>query len=321
MAIVYRHIRVDKSEPFYIGISKHNVNRPYVPHPRNKIWSNIVSKTDYEVDILFDDIDWEAAKEKEIEFIKLYGRIDLGNGTLANHTLGGDTGLYSVYLEDVIGKKYNYWTVIGKGEGIHRGLSVRVKCDCGTIKNVMWSSINKGSSKSCGCLRISSIIESNTIHGNCKSPLFHTWNNMVKNCYDERTSKYYLYGGLGITVCEKWRNDFKEFEKWAISKGWVKGNIVTRINKTLPYNEENSTVVNNLSDAFNNRTTNKLIKYKDETLTMKQICDKYDCVYTLMSSRLRNGWTIDEAIETPTMVSMRNKLAKNKTIYNGYPSF
>jgi hypothetical protein len=33
---------------------------------------------------------WEQACEKEIEFIKLYGRIDLGTGCLANLTDGGD---------------------------------------------------------------------------------------------------------------------------------------------------------------------------------------------------------------------------------------
>ena len=50
----------------------------------------IVAKSEYEIEILFDDITYEEAKLKEIEFIKLYGRIDLNNGTLANLTDGGD---------------------------------------------------------------------------------------------------------------------------------------------------------------------------------------------------------------------------------------
>lgn len=46
--------------------------------------------TKYEIEILMDGITFDEAKLKEIEFIKLYGRIDLGNGTLANLTDGGD---------------------------------------------------------------------------------------------------------------------------------------------------------------------------------------------------------------------------------------
>lgn len=37
----------------------------------------------------------EQLKEKEIEFIKLYGRINQGNGTLANLTDGGQRNLGS----------------------------------------------------------------------------------------------------------------------------------------------------------------------------------------------------------------------------------
>jgi hypothetical protein len=88
MAILYRHIRLDKNEPFYIGIGKHKT-RPY-SKKRNTIWNSIVSKTEYEIEVLFDDLTWEQACEKEIEFIKLYGRIDLGTGCLANLTDGGD---------------------------------------------------------------------------------------------------------------------------------------------------------------------------------------------------------------------------------------
>jgi hypothetical protein len=91
MAYVYRHIRLDKNEPFYIGISNDmSQRRSREKTRRSKLWNRIVDKTDFDVEILFDDIPYHEAKSKEIEFIKLYGRIDLGNGTLANLTNGGD---------------------------------------------------------------------------------------------------------------------------------------------------------------------------------------------------------------------------------------
>jgi hypothetical protein len=98
---LYRHIRLDKNKPFYIGIGTKQ-NRPH-PHMKSEyrrafetnrkesyIWNNITSKTQYEVEILFESDDYEFIKEKEKEFIKLYGRIDLKTGTLANMTDGGD---------------------------------------------------------------------------------------------------------------------------------------------------------------------------------------------------------------------------------------
>lgn len=88
--IVYRHIRLDKNVPFYIGIGTRK-SRAYDKW-RNKIWKSIVAKTPYEVEILFEGLTRNQAENKEREFIKLYGRIDLGTGTLANLTNGGDSG-------------------------------------------------------------------------------------------------------------------------------------------------------------------------------------------------------------------------------------
>jgi hypothetical protein len=93
MAYVYRHIRLDKNEPFYIGIGSDNTyqraNSNYKKH-RNKIWNDIANKSEYEVEIIVDDLTWEQACEKEKEFILLYGRKDLNTGTLCNLTNGGE---------------------------------------------------------------------------------------------------------------------------------------------------------------------------------------------------------------------------------------
>jgi hypothetical protein len=87
--IVYRHIRLDKNEPFYIGIGN-DEDRAYRKDGRNPLWSNIVEKTEYKVQILFEGLTREEACEKEIELISLYGRINKGDGILANITFGGD---------------------------------------------------------------------------------------------------------------------------------------------------------------------------------------------------------------------------------------
>lgn len=98
MAYVYRHIRKDLNVPFYIGIAK-DIKRAYSKTHRNIHWNNIISKTDYEIEILFDEIEYEYAKEKEIEFISLYKR-KIDGGTLCNITLGGDGVLGIKHTEE-----------------------------------------------------------------------------------------------------------------------------------------------------------------------------------------------------------------------------
>jgi hypothetical protein len=93
MAYLYRHIRLDKNVPFYIGIGKSDsdFNRAYSHKNRNVYWNNIVNCTDYRVEIMLDDITWQQACEKEIEFIDLYKK-NTQNGSLCNIADGGGGG-------------------------------------------------------------------------------------------------------------------------------------------------------------------------------------------------------------------------------------
>lgn len=99
---LYRHIRLDTNQPFYVGIgtvyekdfTKDNMQgayeRAYHKHSRNRFWKFIVEKSEYEVEIMLESDDYEFIKQKEIEFIALYGRRDLKTGILCNLTDGGD---------------------------------------------------------------------------------------------------------------------------------------------------------------------------------------------------------------------------------------
>ncbi len=96
---LYRHIRLDKQEPFYIGIGKvrskysntleSKYERAY-SKKRSLFWKRIITKTDYKVEILLESNSEYFIKNKEIEFIRIYGRKDLNLGTLCNLTDGGD---------------------------------------------------------------------------------------------------------------------------------------------------------------------------------------------------------------------------------------
>lgn len=118
---LYRHIRLDKNEPFYIGIGtkqKRNHNSFKSEYRRafdinrktSSVWNNIVSKTGYEVEILLESDDYEFVKQKEIEFIILYGRINKKTGCLSNMTDGGD-GLINYIRSKEWSKKHSEYMI------------------------------------------------------------------------------------------------------------------------------------------------------------------------------------------------------------------
>ncbi len=88
MYLLYLHRRKTDDIVFYVGIG--NSKRPYIKNTRSSFWKNEVQKHNYTIEILTDNLNWENAQESEIRLIKLYGRRDLGLGTLVNLTDGGD---------------------------------------------------------------------------------------------------------------------------------------------------------------------------------------------------------------------------------------
>ncbi len=97
---VYRHVRLDTGEVFYVGIGVKNlkgkkaetVYKRAFSHKkgsRSNFWFKVAKKSKYEVEILFECISLEEACKKEAEFIRLYGRKDLKTGTLVNLCEGG----------------------------------------------------------------------------------------------------------------------------------------------------------------------------------------------------------------------------------------
>ena len=105
MAVLYIHKRIADQSVFYVGIGK-SQKRAYSTKVRNQHWHAVANKG-YEVEILFENLTWEEAKQKEVELIQQYGRHDLGLGSLVNMTDGGD-GL-GIVSKDVRSKMSASW--------------------------------------------------------------------------------------------------------------------------------------------------------------------------------------------------------------------
>jgi hypothetical protein len=109
MAYVYKHIRKDTNEVFYIGIgSDDNYYRANIFKGRNEIWAHIFNKTEIDVEIIIDNVSWGDACEIEKKLINEHGRINNKTGQLANMTDGGEGTFGKILSEET---KY----LLGKG--------------------------------------------------------------------------------------------------------------------------------------------------------------------------------------------------------------
>jgi len=102
-------------------------------------------------------------------------------------------------------------------------------------------------------------------HGLKHHKLYGIWLAIKKRCYCENFAQYQNYGGRGIKVCRKWRNNPKIFYNWAITHGWKEGLTIDRINNDLGYRPSNCRFVTRIINNKNKGT------YKNNTSGYKGV--------------------------------------------------
>lgn len=119
---------------------------------------------------------------------------------------------------------------------------------------------------------------------------------MKKRCYLKTSNNYKHYGKRGITICEKWLNP-DNFYKWSISNGYKDTLTIDRIDVNGNYEPSNCRWADQKTQQ-NNKRNNKLITYNNITKTMSEWAKYFNIDYTLLKSRLLNGWSFEKAIST-----------------------
>ncbi len=108
-------------------------------------------------------------------------------------------------------------------------------CRCGTVVFASTSSLERSSTKSCGCYTKERL----RTHGKSKTSLYVTWNHVRRRCYLSSDKSYARYGGRGIVMCAEWLENFENFESWALQNGHIKGLQLDRIDVDKGYSPTN----------------------------------------------------------------------------------
>jgi len=135
------------------------------------------------------------------------------------------------------GKTYGRLTIIREVEPhiTKKGLSkrqVECRCSCGKIVvRLLVLTVNRDIEHSCGC--------SNWTHKLSHTPIHWLWLNIKKRCYNEKSTRFYDYGGRGIRMCDEWKNSFDCFYSWAIENGYKEGLQIDRKENDGNYGPDN----------------------------------------------------------------------------------
>lgn len=93
-------------------------------------------------------------------------------------------------------------------------------------------------------------------------PLRQTYDNMLRRCRNPNDPDYQHYGGRGITVCERWRDDFWNFVEDMGER--PDGRTLDRIDNDGHYNPANCRWSTHKEQVHNRRTIGSLQARVDE---------------------------------------------------------
>ena len=186
---------------------------------------------------------------------------------------------------------------------------IQCRCDCGTVSEVLARDLTRGASGSCGCYsrEVTSRIKTThggtcgSSHGVKRKPIYSRWKAMRSRCNTHSHTSYAQYGGRGIGICPEW-DSFESFRAWAIPSGFKEDLELDRIDNNADYSPGNCRWVTSKQNKNNKKQSLYLTAF-GETKTLLDWTQDRRCaaVYMTVHSRLRNGWSAEKAISTPSI--------------------
>lgn len=176
------------------------------------------------------------------------------------------------------------------------------RCDCGKSSIVLGKLLRTGHTLSCGCIRYERLKKSITKHGYSFTKTYNVWCAMTARCTNKNCHAYHSYGGRGIFVCDRWKNNFQNF---LLDMGHKpKGHTIDRINVNGNYEPTNCRWATPLEQA-NNRRGNIMLTYDGITQTISDWARQLNLSRNMLWTRYSKGQTVKEILEVPRHVPIK----------------
>jgi hypothetical protein len=212
---------------------------------------------------------------------------------------GKDGTLYRV----AVGQRFGRLLVLAHGS---RPKYFICQCDCKNTREIRRDHLANGT-KSCGCLQREAAMAAHRTHGDSgktESSEYRSWRAAVNRCHNPNHCFFPNYGGRGITVCEEWRHDYSAF-LGHVGRKPTPVHSLDRIDSNRGYEPGNVRWATKEIQARNTRA-NRFIEFRGERLTIKDWGRRLGARDGgLITTRLRLGWTVEEALTKPIRTQTR----------------
>jgi hypothetical protein len=196
------------------------------------------------------------------------------------------------------GMKFGRLTVVSAGgKGCNKSVCL---CICGQKKAYYNGNLTSGRTQSCGCLWLEVIKNQKRAikHNMSNSQEYKIYSGMKMRCSNKKHKEYKRYGGRGIKVCERWETSFENF--FTDMGERPKGMSLDRIDVNGNYCKENCRWATSY-EQNNNKRNNVRITFNGKTMTAGQWSNELGFKKSVLTERIKRGWSIERAISEPLM--------------------
>lgn len=129
-------------------------------------------------------------------------------------------------------------------------------------------------------------------HGMSGTPTMLSWEGMIQRCCNPKATKYDIYGGRGILVCDRWRIFINFFEDMGVRP---EGTTLDRIDSNGPYCPENCRWATIDEQNFNTRRIVK-VNVNGVVYSFKHACQALGISYDYQRKRRKKGLPTDDRL-------------------------
>lgn len=156
---------------------------------------------------------------------------------------------------------------------------------------------------SCGCVRGKGLAKRTTTHGLSKTTIYTTWRNMMGRCYNKKFINYDKYGGVGISVCERWHT-FENFYA-DVSPSYKDGLTIDRYPDKQGNYEPNNFRWATYMEQNRNLRSNVIITMNGKTQTMQEWINETGVASSTFQSRYTKYGANYDLLTMQTMQSLQ----------------